>query len=133
MTSKCLLSAHTSSTPSTSASTSTSTSTGTSTLRTAIKQAADASAVLALILAALVAYIVDRTGVPVENVSTARGLHDYGIDSLVAVELRNWIAQDMEAVVSILELLGAESLTVLAAKIAARSRLTPTVTQSAKT
>lgn len=101
------------------------------TLRNTIKQSTSLSVAVAAILAALVNYIVDRTGIPVENVSTARGLHDYGIDSLVAVELRNWIAKDMEAVVPILELLGAESLAALAAKIAARSRLIMTASAEA--
>jgi acyl carrier protein len=76
-----------------------------------------------IIRGALVDQIVSRTGIPIENVNPAQSLQDYGIDSLAAVELRNWIAKDMDSVVPMLELLGAESLNALAAKIAARSRL----------
>jgi acyl carrier protein len=59
----------------------------------------------------------------IENVSTSRSLQDYGIDSLAAVEFKNWLAKEMESVVPIFELLAAESLAVLAGKIAGRSRL----------
>jgi NAD(P)-dependent dehydrogenase (short-subunit alcohol dehydrogenase family)/acyl carrier protein len=92
-------------------------------LRDTLKQSTNLDAAVTIIRGALVDQIVSRTGIPIENVNPAQSLQDYGIDSLAAVELRNWIAKDMDSVVPMLELLGAESLNALAAKIAARSRL----------
>lgn len=98
-------------------------STAKDTLRQAIKQSKDLIAAGEVILAALVDQIVVHTGIPIENVSTSQSLQDYGIDSLAAVEFRNWLSKEMESVVPIFELLAAESLAVLAGKIAGRSRL----------
>ncbi|CAG7997677.1 unnamed protein product [Penicillium salamii] len=93
------------------------------TLSQALKRSKDVGGAVDVIVAALVNQIVAHTGVPVENVSTVKSLQDYGIDSLAAVELKNWISKEMESVVPIFELMSAESLDVLAAKIAGRSRL----------
>lgn len=93
------------------------------TLHQALKQSKDIKSAIDLILTALVNQIVSHTGVPVENMSKAKSLQDYGIDSLAAVEFKNWISKEMESVVPIFELMAAESLSDLAAKIAGRSRL----------
>lgn len=50
-------------------------------------------------------------------------LSDYGIDSLVAVEMRNWIFKEFEAAVTILELLANESLLLFSKKVCTRSRV----------
>jgi acyl carrier protein len=91
-------------------------------LRKSLRDAKTLDAAAELICAALVEKIASRSGIPVENVSTAKSMPDYGIDSLVAVELRNWIAKEMDSTVPILELLASEPLTGLAVKIAKRSR-----------
>lgn len=75
------------------------------------------------ILAALVDKIALRTSTSVENISPSKPMSDYGIDSLVAVEMRNFISKEMESTVPILELLANIPLTQLATKIASRSRL----------
>ncbi|KAJ5327981.1 hypothetical protein N7452_008371 [Penicillium brevicompactum] len=92
-------------------------------LHQALKQSKEVNSAIDLIIVALVNQIVSHTGVPVENVSTSKSLQDYGIDSLAAVELKNWISKEMESVIPIFELMAAESLSDLAAKIAGRSRL----------
>ncbi|CAG8364717.1 unnamed protein product [Penicillium salamii] len=93
------------------------------TLSQSLKRSKDVDGAVGVIVAALVNQIVAHTGVPIENVRTIKSLQDYGIDSLAAVELKNWISKEMESVVPIFELMSAESLDVLAAKIASRSRL----------
>ena len=50
-------------------------------------------------------------------------LHSLGIDSLVAVELRNWFMKDMGADVATLEILGGSSSDELASLLIARSSL----------
>ncbi|KAF3024437.1 hypothetical protein E8E15_003167 [Penicillium rubens] len=48
-----------------------------------------------------------------EPLDPTRPLSNYGVDSLVAVELRNWIRQQLEIEVSALEIVGARTLTAL--------------------
>lgn len=48
-------------------------------------------------------------------------LASYGVDSLVAVELRNWVARQMKADISIFDVLQSKSLMILATKIAVKS------------
>lgn len=47
----------------------------------------------------------------------------YGLDSLAAVELRNWIASGLEATVPLIELVNSPSIEHLAERIANKSRL----------
>ena len=42
---------------------------------------------------------------PLEVISTEKSLAEYGMDSLVAVEMRNWLLRELDATVAILELL----------------------------
>ena len=60
---------------------------------------------------------------PVEEISAQEAMSHYGLDSLVAVEMRNWISREMDASVSILEFLANQSLEKLAEKIVARSKV----------
>ena len=76
-----------------------------------------------IICTALMEKIASRSSISVDNVSSARPISDYGIDSLVAVEMRNWITKEMGSTVPILELLANNSLLQLSMKIAQRSRL----------
>lgn len=76
-----------------------------------------------LICAALVEKIASRAGLGVENVNIGHPASDYGIDSLVAVEIRNWISKEMGATIPILELLANMPLSQLAMKISQRSGL----------
>ncbi|ENH98624.1 hypothetical protein COCC4DRAFT_45906 [Bipolaris maydis ATCC 48331] len=101
-------------------------STDVDTLRGILAQSSSFDSAVTIVLSALVDQVVSRTEIPIENVHTTKSLQDYGIDSLVAVELRNWLIKDMDSVVPMLELLGAESLSALAVKIAARSQLIST-------
>ncbi|GFF95380.1 hypothetical protein CNMCM8927_008449 [Aspergillus lentulus] len=48
-----------------------------------------------------------------EALDPTRPLSNYGVDSLVAVELRNWVRQQLEIEVSALEIVGARTLTAL--------------------
>lgn len=61
--------------------------------------------------------------IPVEDIGTDRPLSEYGMDSLVAVEMRNWIGREMDATIPILELMANEPLHQLASNILAKSSL----------
>lgn len=92
-------------------------------LRRALRTATTLEEAAERITAALVAKIADRSALPAENIRPANPISDYGIDSLVAVEMRNWIAKDMDCTMPILELLANAPLAQLATKIARRSQL----------
>ncbi|KAL3482091.1 hypothetical protein BJX99DRAFT_252807 [Aspergillus californicus] len=60
---------------------------------------------------------------PVELLSPAQSLDSYGVDSLVAVELRNWIGAYLQANVQLMVLRGTGSINQLAQIVAKESRL----------
>lgn len=61
--------------------------------------------------------------VPREEILPSRPMAEYGLDSLVAVQMRAWVAGAMEAQVSILELLANTAVRELAGVVARRSKL----------
>ena len=50
-------------------------------------------------------------------------IYDFGIDSLIAIELRNWIKREFKASLRSLEILDEGSIVSLVEKILARSSL----------
>lgn len=60
---------------------------------------------------------------PVEALSASQSLDSYGVDSLVAVELRNWIGAHLQASVPLMVLRGTGSIVELAKIVAKESRL----------
>lgn len=63
---------------------------------------------------------------PADEVSADRSLASYGIDSLVAVELRNWILTQLESHVQMFELMSSITFAELSDMVARRSRLVAT-------
>ncbi|KAK5657389.1 hypothetical protein OQA88_2959 [Cercophora sp. LCS_1] len=61
--------------------------------------------------------------IPEEDIDATQPLSKYGVDSLVAVELRNWLVPMAQCEMSIFDLLGAASLKELAKEIVSRSKL----------
>ncbi|EDN95526.1 hypothetical protein SS1G_11404 [Sclerotinia sclerotiorum 1980 UF-70] len=61
--------------------------------------------------------------IPEEDIETQRSIHTYGVDSLVAVDLRYWLAKEMKADLSIFEIMGDDSLGKLSWLIAKRTTL----------
>jgi emericellamide synthase (highly reducing iterative type I polyketide synthase) len=60
---------------------------------------------------------------PVEMLNSARDLDSYGVDSLVAVELRNWIGTYLQANVQLMVMRNIASINELAKLVAKESRL----------
>lgn len=63
---------------------------------------------------------------PAEMLNPAQSLDSYGVDSLVAVELRNWVGAYLQANVPLMVLRGASSINELANVVAKESRLVKT-------
>ncbi|OOO04460.1 Beta-ketoacyl synthase [Aspergillus oryzae] len=77
----------------------------------------------AVIYTALSTRVATHLSIPVDSINPTGPITEYGIDSHVAVELRNWISKHIEGTVPILEILASSSLMELAGKIADRSNL----------
>ncbi|RDW67402.1 type I polyketide synthase [Aspergillus mulundensis] len=60
---------------------------------------------------------------PVEMLSASQSLDSYGVDSLVAVELRNWIGAYLQANVQLMVIRGTGSISQLAGIVAKESRV----------
>nr|UPW35101.1 tetraketide synthase [Didymella macrostoma] len=56
-----------------------------------------------------------------ESIIASKSLSEYGVDSLVAVELRNWLAAQLSSDVSVFDVMQSQSLTALATTVATKS------------
>ncbi|KAL8650013.1 MAG: hypothetical protein Q9210_004076, partial [Variospora velana] len=74
-----------------------------------LRHAATDDAVAELITHALAEKTVRILGVRMEDLDTAKPLYSFGVDSLVAVEIRNWIGREVGVEVGIFDLLGGRS------------------------
>jgi KR domain/Phosphopantetheine attachment site len=61
-------------------------------------------------------------GLPSSDIDTTKPIHTYGIDSLVAVDLRNWFERDIGAAMTVFDLMGNISLRQLSEQAAEKSR-----------
>lgn len=74
-----------------------------------------------IILQTLVKKLVDIFMIPAEEVIESKSMADFGVDSLIAVELRNMLTVQAGAEVSIFDIMQSTSLTALARTIASAS------------
>jgi acyl transferase domain-containing protein/NADPH:quinone reductase-like Zn-dependent oxidoreductase/NAD(P)-dependent dehydrogenase (short-subunit alcohol dehydrogenase family) len=75
---------------------------------------------------ALVGKLAKAISVPSEDIDVGRCVSDYGVDSLIAVELRNWIQKQARASISVFDLMSTTPIRQLAEKIAKESSLVRT-------
>ena len=61
--------------------------------------------------------------IPKDDIHSDRPIAAYGIDSLVAVELRNWMLREIKADIPLFEILGNAPLLLLSRKVATKSKL----------
>ncbi|KAL2825065.1 hypothetical protein BDW59DRAFT_162011 [Aspergillus cavernicola] len=76
-----------------------------------------------IVTSAILQQLSKLIATPVEMLSPAQSLDSYGVDSLVAVELRNWIGAYLQANVQLMVLRGTGSITQLAQIVTKESRL----------
>lgn len=76
-----------------------------------------------VILAALTRHLAARLSVPEEDIDADKAPSEYGVNSLVAVEMRRWIATEMQSTVPMLEIMASGSLAGLARKVGEKSKL----------
>lgn len=92
----------------------------TANLAQALAGTQDADEAAALVEKAVVSKVSDMFARPVEEIDPMQPLAKYGVDSLVAVELRNWLVFTTRCDMSIFDLLGAKSLRDLASTVGKR-------------
>ncbi|KAK4210062.1 hypothetical protein QBC37DRAFT_350610 [Rhypophila decipiens] len=93
-------------------------------LAQALAGAQDAEEAAELVEKAVIAKLSDMFARPVEDIDATQPLSKYGVDSLVAVEFRNWLVFTTRCDMSIFDLLGAKSLRDLAGTVGKRNKAT---------
>lgn len=83
-----------------------------------LKSASTTDDAAALVTSWLSAKLAQLLGIPGIDIDTTRPVHAYGIDSLVAIDLRNWFEREIGARIEIFTLMGNISLEELAARAA---------------
>ncbi|KAL8659558.1 MAG: hypothetical protein Q9202_007068 [Teloschistes flavicans] len=88
-----------------------------------LKAASSLQSAVEIIIQALIGKLSSLLMMPVEDIDRTKPIVAYGLDSLVAVEFRNWIALDLEANVPLMELMNSASIEALAGKVGDKSKL----------
>ena len=79
-----------------------------------------------VICEALTTKLAKSMMMPVEDIDSSKPANAYGVDSLVAVEIRNWIFREVKADVSVFDILSNVPLATLSSKIALQSKMVST-------
>ncbi|KAJ5403181.1 hypothetical protein N7509_003052 [Penicillium cosmopolitanum] len=90
-----------------------------------VAQAASIAEASAAVMDALVARVAKSLQSAVSDIDTSRPLHAFGVDSLVAVEVANWVFREIKTRVTVFEILSSVPISTLAEKIALKSSLLP--------
>ncbi|KAJ5778489.1 hypothetical protein N7520_001735 [Penicillium odoratum] len=92
-------------------------------MQAAMRAAESPETATSVTLRALQEKIAQLLILPEENLQVGRSVASYGLDSLVSVELQNWVSRVMGGHVRTFELMSSMSMVQLAETIARRSRL----------
>ncbi|KAK8257361.1 polyketide synthase [Phyllosticta capitalensis] len=88
-----------------------------------IKQAKSADDATDALSHALLEKLSTILMIPLDDMDAARGVTTYGLDSLNAIELRNWITRELQANLQVLELLTSGSLKNLAHTVLKKTKM----------
>ncbi|KAI0157191.1 hypothetical protein GGR52DRAFT_582973 [Hypoxylon sp. FL1284] len=88
------------------------------------KQASGPQARAEVVTRALVGKLAKALSMSVDDIDTERALSDYGVDSLMAVELRNWFNNDFQAEVTVFSIMDSIPIAGLGELVLKRSKLT---------
>lgn len=69
----------------------------------------------------LVEKISNALSIPGKDIDTSQPLYEYGVDSLLAIEIRNWAMKECGAEVAVFEIVGDVSFEVVGSTIAGKS------------
>lgn len=85
------------------------------------RQAGDSGERVQVVLRALSAKLARAMSISPEDVEPGKALSAYGVDSLMAVELRNWIGREFGAAVAVFDIMGGVPIASVADLVTARS------------
>lgn len=88
-----------------------------------LKESGSKDLAVEIITNGLVGKVAEILQMPPSEVDPERPMYRYGVDSLVALEVRNWISKEMQSSVALLEVLAAVPMKVFAATIAEKSKI----------
>lgn len=88
----------------------------------ALKFAESQKAAAEIICDALVKRLSRTMRIPEPDIDVGKPIHAYGVDSLVAMEIRNYLASECGSEISVLEIMGNKSLEALSGDIAKGSK-----------
>lgn len=86
-----------------------------------LRTADSGASAAAVVSEAITNKIAKVMGIQPEDIDLSKPMHSYGVDSLVAVEVRNWLLRDLGADVAIFDILGSASLAEMSGTIASGS------------
>ena len=89
----------------------------------ALRSANTKTDAIKIIVESILKRLSSTMSIPLEDVSPQMPVHHYGVDSLVAMEFRNWFAKDMAADIPVLEIMGPGSISALSEKIVLVSKV----------
>ncbi|KAK4494800.1 hypothetical protein PRZ48_014156 [Zasmidium cellare] len=98
-------------------------SSSTISLKDELSRCADMALAIDTISNAMAERLARLMMIPASDVDTNKPLSAYGVDSLVAVEVRNWIAKEMAVEVSVFDLMANVPMRTLAGDLAGRSKV----------
>lgn len=85
------------------------------------RAAADSEEKVQVVISSLVAKLARAMSISPEDVELSKPLSSYGVDSLMAVELRNWIRRDFAAPVAVFDIMGGVPISTVGELVVARS------------
>ncbi|RFU79284.1 polyketide synthase [Trichoderma arundinaceum] len=94
-------------------------------VQAALRSTSSADAAVEAVYTGLKQKLARLLAVPTKEIQPDRSVSSYGVDSLISVELRNWITGHLGGHVQMLELMSSMSMIQLSEVIAKRSRLVP--------
>jgi acyl transferase domain-containing protein/NADPH:quinone reductase-like Zn-dependent oxidoreductase len=99
------------------------TSSPANTFQAALRAASTLEEAAGIICDAVIEKLAVLLMIPVDDISRSKSMAEQGLDSLVAVQMKTWIGQTVEAAVSILELLSHISVKEFSVELMKRSKL----------
>ena len=85
------------------------------------RQSSDSGERIQLVLQALAIKLARAMSIPPEDIMPNKPLSAYGVDSLMAVDLRNWFGKEFGATVAVFEIMGGVTISVIADLVATKS------------
>lgn len=87
------------------------------------RQASDSNERIQIVIIALAAKLARVMSISPDGVEPSKSLSNYGVDSLMAVELRNWIRRDFKANVAVFDIMGGLSIAAIGDLVVAKSTI----------